>query len=180
MARAARSQLLERLQLNFGVRQQQTLRVNLMRLLSVSVGVALAFSGCAAQETQMTTSGMAPSDPMPGWATLAANDSLRTSIDTTRIFSRGQTVRVWIAVKDVTTASKRASESPFLRFETLQEIECAAKRAHGVSIRTPDAAGSFFESPVNDSSWKVFADHGLGPAVVGSVCKYLATSSPRG
>jgi hypothetical protein len=138
-------------------------------------GIAVMFAACGTHDTGSTPFGTFPIDPTPGWATVAANDSLRTSVDTTRITSQGDTTRVWIAVKDITTPANRAVESPFLRFETLQEIECAKGRAHGIAIRTPDSAGVFFESPINDARWKTFGEHGLGPSVLTSVCKYLGT-----
>jgi hypothetical protein len=140
-------------------------------------GVLALLSACAREPEQRTPPVRALVDPTPGWATIGEDDSLRTSIDTTQLVTLGGVTRLWIAVKDITTSAKRESESPFLRFETRQEVECAQGRARGLAMRTPDSAGTFFESPVKDSSWKAFAEHALGPSVMTSVCGYLRTAS---
>jgi hypothetical protein len=116
---------------------------------------------------------LASTPSVTGWVTLDENDSIRASMDTAGLTQRGNSIQVWLAVTDISIPERRASSSPFWRFETLQAVNCVGGQARGILIRTPDSLGKPYNSPVNDTRWKDFADHGLPAGMLDRVCARL-------
>ena len=112
------------------------------------------------------------------WLVALENDSIRVTVDTTGWQAAGPRTTRWIGINDVSTPSKRASVSPFFRFETRQELDCSRRLARGLDIRTPDSIGALFVSPVQDSSWQPFVSARLSTFILQAVCDRLATVRP--
>ena len=109
-----------------------------------------------------------------GWVVVNEDNTRRISVDTTGV-KLGQTpLLLWIAITDVRTTEKRASTSPFLRYETRQEVDCDKRVARGLDIRSPDSTGHFYVTPVRGTSWIPFANAKLGEPVLAGVCRKLA------
>ena len=147
--------------------------INLRRVYSLGVLSLGALGACHRVEHSAPGSG-APPPSSTGWVVAEENDTLRVSVDTTG-WDRGSPRAVlWIAINDVSTPERRTSSSPFFRFETRQEVDCASGRARGFDIRTPDSTGTLAVHPVRDSTWRPFATARLPAAVLLAVCTKLA------
>ena len=119
--------------------------------------------------------------PAEQWVVADENDSLRVSIDTAGWIPDQSQAVLWIAVTDISSAEAKASDSPFLRFETRQEVDCRNERARGLDVRVPDSSGTWIIHPVGDSAWRPFATAGLDTSILAPVCAKLSelgTSGP--
>jgi hypothetical protein len=110
----------------------------------------------------------------PGWVLVEEGDAVRISVDTSGMKPDQSPQDMWIALNDVSTAEKRASTSPALRFETRQEVDCDKKLARGLDIRNQDSTGHFYVTPVRRSSLLPFSAAKLGAATLTAVCRKLA------
>ena len=142
--------------------------------LFAATALVSAVADCAPQEHASAPATEHPVVAAPPWLAIAANDTLRTEIDTSRLRVEGAGVRVWVALVDVSTRTPLAVESPFRRFETEQEVDCQDERSRNLLIRTPDTHGVFGVHRVRDSTWRSFEDAGLPVPTLHSVCVALA------
>jgi hypothetical protein len=111
--------------------------------------------------------------PASGWVVAREGDSLRISIDTAGLAPHDTAPILWVAVNDVSTPAHRASSSPFLRFETRQQIDCASQRARGLDSRIPDSTGAWRIHPVQDSAWQRFDSARLPSPILRAACDKL-------
>ena len=147
------------------------------RILSACALVLLGSCRAAADGNPGSTRLPSPAEQ---WVVADENDSLRVSVDTagwTRDLSQSV---LWIAITDISTPEARASDSPFLRFETRQEIDCRNERARGLDMRVPDSTGAWIIHPVGDSAWRPFATAGLDKSILVPVCAKLSELGASG
>ena len=122
----------------------------------------------------------AAADPSAtGWLVAAENDSMRVSVDTAGWRANDRRHVVWIGIDDISTPENRRSQSPFLRFETQQQIDCQDGRARGLNIRTPDSTGALGIHPVPDSAWAPFAEARMPGSILIAVCSKMLEVFPR-
>jgi hypothetical protein len=131
--------------------------------------VLAAFSLVACAGDDAPALGASPTHP--GWVVLQASDTLRWELDTASIAWTSGRAALWIAIVSVGAAGDTVLAAPFNRFETQQDVNCPARLARGLQVRTPDTNGSLFISPVRDTSWFMFQAHPLGNQVLTEVCR---------
>ena len=142
-----------------------------MRTYVLTVTLAVISLACATETRSSVARSAAPN--RNGWLTVAENDSMRISVDTTGAVSEAAERVVWIAINDISTPEKRSPTSPFLRFETQQEVNCVTHRARGLNSRIPDSSGVWRIYPVSDSSWQSFDNARLPGSILHAVCSRL-------
>lgn len=142
----------------------------LRRLVPIAIVIS-SFLGCS----RARSNGVPPAadPPASGWVVASATDTFRVSIDTAGLAAQEDAPILWVAVTDVSTPERRASTSPFLRFETRQQIDCAGHRARGLDARIPDSMGVLRIHPVGDSTWRDFDSAGLPSPVLRAACDKL-------
>ena len=72
----------------------------------------------------------------------------------------------WLAACGVDTVAMEPTGVYWIpAYETLE--------ARGFDVRTPDSTGATFVTPVRDTIWQPFADHGIGEDLLEAVCASL-------
>ena len=127
---------------------------------------AVLVSSCSAQSPA----------PRSNWVTLSENAKVRMSFDTSRVERTGQFARVWIGF-DLATPWPPMEDirSPYAHYETRQEVDCTAGRAHGMAMRFVDTKGAVYDKPAPDSIWSTFETNGLTVNAFGPLCAALAS-----
>lgn len=141
-------------------------------LATLSVVAALhILSACAAGDDAARST----TELEPGWQVVARTDTVRTSIDTTRLTRTERGTRVWISITSTQGEASEGAPRQRQRFDTHQEIDCANRQARALAIRIADSTGRLVVTPVADSVWLPFATGRLAPEFLEAACQGLGT-----
>ena len=137
------------------------------RWLQSGIVLVSVFMACA-RDSQAPSPSADPDQSR--WLVLETNDSLRAEVDTTGVKWHAGRGQVWIGFSAVQDERLSEVAPAFLRFETLQDVNCMMGIARGIESRIPDSTGAVRVVPVRDSAWFLIRDHPLGPYFE-SVCR---------